>query len=581
MTLVSGQCLDHKYELLHPLGRGGFGEVWLAQDTVLGNHHVAIKFLTAATAPGKDKEFLAEMRALASLNLPGIVTFYHHFRHQKQLALVMEHCAVGSLAQRLHERRPVETQAWVNQVVQWMLQLCDTLTSVHERGLVHHDIKPSNILLRNGMAVIADFGIVNTTGGTVIYSSPCKGQGLARRDDAREDIYALGVTLLELLNHEHPWAMLTGNALETAKRQRTLPIGLKEPTWLIELALKAIHPDPALRFQTAASMAAALRARSVPLNVDRNAFKAQRAVLLGERAFQRGNWRKAENAAAAAQRLSPALPSAVLLAGRIKLLQHQTDAAYGILKDAAHGPSGHLLGLELGWLYLQRGELPMALSTLGDEVARNPLNIEAHCLLLECYWKVKRFDEMKRLADILRAEQHDNNTAIENAGLLARLGLQELDDAWLRKQVERAMGGAFSMYNAKVALAGSEDLGGWDYLMDKLVFQEHRFGVPSAPKSTNTVVIEHRGDKRFFTDKLIAAGKLAANDFKIDAPSVSRRHAVIVNICNEIWLHDLNSTVGTWIDGIRVRGKQPLMGVHDVKLGNEMLRVWSRHDLMA
>ncbi|MDO8772733.1 MAG: hypothetical protein Q7K57_29335 [Burkholderiaceae bacterium] len=75
-------------------------------------------------------------------------------------------------------------------------------------------------------------------------------------------------------------------------------------------------------------------------------------------------------------------------AGRIKLLQHQTGAAYAILKDAAYGPSGNLMGLELGWLYLQRRELPMALSNLSDEVTRNPLNIEAHCLLLECYWTV-------------------------------------------------------------------------------------------------------------------------------------------------------------------------------------------------
>ena len=94
------------------------------------------------------------------------------------------------------------------------------------------------------------------------------------------------------------------------------------------------------------------------MSVDRNAMKANRAVLEGEQVLKRGNWRKAESAAAVAQRLSPTLPSAVLLAGRIKLLQHQTDAAYDILKDAAHGPSGNLMGLELGWLYLQRGELP-------------------------------------------------------------------------------------------------------------------------------------------------------------------------------------------------------------------------------
>ncbi|WP_394756741.1 protein kinase, partial [Rhodoferax sp.] len=370
MTLKAGDQLDHKYWLLHTLGQGGFGQVWLARDTVLGNHHVAIKFLTAAN-PDKDKEFLVEMRALAGLNLPGIVTFHHHFRHQKQLALVMEHCAGGSLSQRLRDKQPVDAQAWVNQVVQWMLLLCDTLAVVHARGLVHHDIKPSNILLRDGMAVIADFGIVNSTSGTVIYSSPGKGLGLARRDDGREDIYALGVTLLELLNRGHPWIKLKGDALEAAKRQRSLPAGLDEPTWLIEIALRAIHPETALRFQTAADMATALRARSVPVRVDRNAMKAHRAVLTGEQALKRGNWRKAESAAAVAQRLSPSLPSAVLLAGRIKLLQHQTESAYGILKDAAHGPSGNLMGLELGWLYLQRGELPMALSTLSDEVTRN------------------------------------------------------------------------------------------------------------------------------------------------------------------------------------------------------------------
>ena len=579
MTLAAGQRLDHKYWLLHTLGKGGFGEVWLARDTELGDHHVAIKFLTAAN-PDKDKDFLMEMRALAGLNLPGIVTFRHHFRHQKQLALVMEHCAGGSLAQRLRDKQAVDAQVWVNQVVQWMLQLCDTLAAVHARGLVHHDIKPPNILLRDGMAVIADFGIVNTTGGTVIYSSPGKGLGLARRDDAREDIYALGVTLLELLNRGHPWSKLTGDLLEAAKRQRTLPAGLDEPTWLIEIALRAIHPDAALRFQTAANMAAALRARSVPVSVDRNAMKAHRAVLAGEQALKRGNWRKAENAATVAQRLSPSLPSAVLLAGRIKLMQHQTEAAYDILKDAAHGPSGNLMGLELGWLYLQRGELPMALSTLSDEVTRNPLNVEAHCLLLECYWTVRRFDEMKRLAEVLRAEKCDN-TAIENAGLLARLGLQELDAAWLQKQLARDKGSPFSIYNAQVALAGPQSLGGWDSLLEKLVFQDYRFGLAAALKSTNTVMIEYRGNKMTFADKLISIGKLAENNLPIDAPSASRRHAVIVNMGNEVWLHDLHSTVGTWVDGIQVHGKQPLVGVHDVKIGNAPLRVWSRHDLIA
>lgn len=121
-------------------------------------------------------------------------------------------------------------------------------------------------------------------------------------------------------------------------------------------------------------MGSALRARRVPVRVDRNALKAHRAVLAGEQALKRGHWPKAEKDAAVAQHLSPSLPSAVLLAGRIKLMQHQTDMAFDILKDAAQRPSRHLMGLELGWLYLQRGELPMALSTLSDEVTRKLLD---------------------------------------------------------------------------------------------------------------------------------------------------------------------------------------------------------------
>ena len=187
---------------------------------------------------------------------------------------------------------------------------------------------------------------------------------------------------------------------------------------------------------------------------------------------------------------------------------------------------------------------------------------------------------MKRLAEVLRREKCDN-PAIENAGLLARLGLEELDATWLQEQLSRVNVSPFSVYNAQVALAGPNELGGWSSLLEKLVFQDFRFGLPTAQKGTNTVVIGYRGNKVAFSDKLISIGKLPANSLPIDASSASRRHAVIVNMGNEVWLHDLHSTVGTWIDGIKVHGKQPLMGVHDVRVGNTPLRVWSREDLIA
>ena len=113
------------------------------------------------------------------------------------------------------------------------------------------------------------------------------------------------------------------------------------------------------------------------------------------------------------------------------------------------------------------------------------------------------------------------------------------------------------------------------------MFHDFCFVLTAAIKSTNPVAIEYRGTKHVFKKRLISIVKFVVNDLQVDAPSVSRRHAVIVNMGNEVWLHDLQSTVGTWVGGIQVRGKHPLMGVHDVTIGNASLRVWSRDDLIA
>jgi len=389
-----------------------------------------------------------------------------------------------------------------------------------------------------------------------------------------------GVTLLELLHGEHPWSGLAGRALATAKRNRVLPPDLVEPTWLIEIALKAIHPEAELRFQNAAEMAAALRARHVPVSINRAVLKAHRAVLAGEKALNRSAWPLAERHATVALNLSPRLPGALLLAGRINLILNKTEEAYETLCLMQDGASQHLAGLEMGWLHLQRGDLPKALSTLNDEVTRNPLNFEAHCLLLECYWQARRFDEMKRVADILFEEKCESD-AFENARFLARLGLQELGSSWVEKAIADGIGNPFAAYNAQVARAGAEKLGGWKSLLEKLVFEDFRFGLPAARKSVNTVVLE-MGERTLRTrDKLITIGNFPENTFQVQDPSVSRRHAVIVNTANEVWIHDLHSTIGVWTDGERVERKRILMGVHDVLIGKVRVRVRARDDLVA
>ena len=114
---------------------------------------------------------------------------------------------------------------------------------------------------------------------------------------------------------------MAGDVQAAAKRQRTLPAGLDQPTWLIEIALRAIHPDAAFRFQNATDSAAALRARSMPITLDRNAKKAHRAVWSGKLAIKCGRWRNVESAAAVvtrrASKIAPQSISRTLVIGSI------------------------------------------------------------------------------------------------------------------------------------------------------------------------------------------------------------------------------------------------------------------------
>ena len=206
------------------------------------------------------------------------------------LVLVMEYCEGGSLLDQLHEFENRSPEDWIDTVTAWVVSVAETLASVHARGYVHQDIKPSNLLLKDGQPVVADFGIVNTAGGTPQYSSPDKRLGLASANDPREDVYSLGVTLLELTMGRHPFGGLVGSDLERAKQRRSLQVNLPVPDWLMEIGLKAIHPDAALRFQSAQDFSNALKGRRLPVVIDRTAMKAHRAVLAGERALKRAAW---------------------------------------------------------------------------------------------------------------------------------------------------------------------------------------------------------------------------------------------------------------------------------------------------
>ncbi|MDQ2950946.1 MAG: serine/threonine protein kinase, partial [Chloroflexota bacterium] len=154
------RVLDKRYKIVESIGAGGSSQVYRAQDTVL-NREVAIKVLDAAAAadPALRKMFVKEARSLAALSHPGIVAVYDVGEVDGLPFIVMEHLPGGSLKQRLERSGPMAPVDAVSHAV----DIANGLAFAHSKGIIHADLKPSNILFdASDHAKVADFGIART-----------------------------------------------------------------------------------------------------------------------------------------------------------------------------------------------------------------------------------------------------------------------------------------------------------------------------------------------------------------------------------------------------------------------------------
>jgi serine/threonine-protein kinase len=201
------------YRLIDRLGAGGMGEVWRAEDTKL-LRRVAIKILPAALASDAEwkERFLREARTIAQLNHPNIATIYAIDQTAETLFIAME-LVEGEPLSNMIARGPVLPADAVRVAV----HVADGLDDAHEKGIIHRDIKPDNILVSQKVVKILDFGIAKQIGklagtsltqggmvmGTPHYMSP--EQALGRPVDTRTDIFSLGVVLYEMLSGTKPF----------------------------------------------------------------------------------------------------------------------------------------------------------------------------------------------------------------------------------------------------------------------------------------------------------------------------------------------------------------------------------------
>ena len=574
-----GDQLGDNYVVTGRLGAGGFGEVFLAKDTLITGRLVALKALADSQTATHDN-LVWEMRALAQFQQPGVVAFYHHFSHQHQLVLVMEFCAGGSLHDRLGSGAPLT----LNDVFRLGLVLCDTLGFVHGKGIVHHDIKPANILFAlDGTTKLGDFGVANRHAGTQLYMPPeMLVDGVGAKTDPRIDVYALGLTLLEALAGVHPFAGLTPeHALKARVAHEFVPEAL--PRWAQEVLLRATHPTPELRFQNMADFGQAINAKHVPYIFDGNRIKAHALVEKAEARLARKKWKSAEKLLDDAFRLSPDSAHALIVAGRCQLLIRRLDKARDYFSRALIANPRIHVHKELGWLNLEEGHLPTAISLLSDHLDRNASDFEAYNLLLKCFYLSERYEAGEDLARIL-VEEKVPNDCFQNNRFVCRLLSQGLTADALKGIDVSAPPSPFLAHNLAVVRERprSWDEDGTRPLRAKLIFQEYRFGLALKSGKINRISLKMPdGSRRETSEPLLSIGSFPANDIQLVEGSVSRRHAAIVNFPGEVWLYDLGSTCGTKRDQERVNGRVFLDGAHGISVGNVVFDVVSRADLLV
>jgi len=264
-----------RYEITSELGRGGMGVVYLAKDPKI-NRPVAMKCLHLSQGGGNEekKRFAKEMRALGRLVHPNIVTIFDADEDPVtgNAYIVMEYVEGKSLAQILSEGQ----QLTINQIREIGVQICMALDFAHEKGIVHRDMKPGNVLIAydaqelNQTVKLVDFGIARLEEegatqtssflGTPRYMSPeqCNGDTIDKRSDmfsASAVIYEL-LTLRKAFSGDSPAAII--HQVVTHRPDPPMSISNEVPKDLSDAVMKGLEKKPADRFPSCREMAQAL-----------------------------------------------------------------------------------------------------------------------------------------------------------------------------------------------------------------------------------------------------------------------------------------------------------------------------------
>jgi TolB-like protein/predicted Ser/Thr protein kinase/lipoprotein NlpI len=263
-----GKTILH-YKILEKLGEGGMGVVYKAEDTKL-KRDVAIKFLPGRIAANDEERerFKTEAQAAAALNHPNIAHIYAIEETDDEMFIVMEYIGGKELKEIVEAHR--DTPIPIDKIINYATQIAEGLQAAHKKGIVHRDIKSSNIMITDeGKVKIMDFGLAKLSGvgqvtragstlGSPAYMSPEQAKGVDV--DHRSDIWSLGTVLYEMLTRQMPFkgdyeqAIIYSILNEAPEHMAGVAPELEQ------IVLKALAKNPDERYQSADELAADLQA---------------------------------------------------------------------------------------------------------------------------------------------------------------------------------------------------------------------------------------------------------------------------------------------------------------------------------
>ncbi|HKD99771.1 MAG TPA: protein kinase, partial [Planctomycetota bacterium] len=393
--------------------------------------------------PDAVERFRREATTAARLRHPGIVEIYAVGEHDGTQFFAMERIDGAPLDRAVEKLRSAEPAArHVRSICRLVVQVADALAFAHRQGVIHRDVKPSNVLVRpDGAAVLTDFGLAREEGsdsltlsghfvGTPHYTSPEVATGGQRRAGERSDVYALGVTLYECLTTRRPFegsspeeVLAKVVAGETLDPQRWSP-GL--PRDLATIVMKAIDRDPARRYATAAAFADDLRAF-----LELRPISARRASTTLR--FRRWVQRRPAVAAACGIALAALIVGPSVIAWR----EHRAGVAIAEQRDLARAS-----------LAQARAAIDRMLLRVADEDLRLVPQVEpVRRKLLE--------DAVVLLESLGKGDDRDPETRLETSRARTSLG-RLLTQLGRPEEAERALAGAIETLGAADTLPHAE-----------------------------------------------------------------------------------------------------------------------------